>query len=77
MCHRIGATEVDCRAAEAVLAAAHIERASGHVGILLAPVTAITLGLSLAVACAIIATEGRAEATGTSAGIITNDTLAS
>lgn len=75
--HRIRAAKVDRCAAKAVFAAAHIERACSQIGILQAPITAIALGLAFAIACAFGAAENRAEAAGSSPGIINNDRSAS
>lgn len=67
---RIGTTEVNCRATEAMLATADVEWAGGKVRILGTPIVAITLGLAFTVARAFRATKDRAKATSTGAGVI-------
>jgi hypothetical protein len=69
--HRVWATKVDCRAAEAVLTAAHVERASGQIRILSTPIFGVTFRFAFAVARAFGAAKNRAKATGTSTRIIT------
>lgn len=72
MRHRIGATEVDRRATEAMLATAHVEWASGEIRILQTPSARIAFRFTIAIARAFVAAEDGTKATGTGTGIITN-----
>ena len=74
MWYRIRAAKVDCRAAEAVLAAADVERTSREVRILKTPVIPVTLRFTFTVACAFGATENGSETAGTSAGVVADGT---